>query len=76
MSQMLSVMVWIHGGYFLEGGGNIEQFGPEYLIQKENVIIVTFNYRLGIFGKRSLSFLTLSNHLINLYSSPSENKDF
>ena len=40
-------MVWIHGGYFT--GGSSDQFGGEYLLDK-NVLLVTMNYRLGIFG--------------------------
>ncbi|GLG95959.1 Esterase FE4 [Gryllus bimaculatus] len=43
------VMVWIHGGGFEMGSGDSNTYGPEYLVN-ENVVIVTFNYRLGIFG--------------------------
>ena len=42
----LDVMVWIHGGGFQFGSGNAFLYGPDYLIP-ENVIVVTFNYRLG-----------------------------
>ncbi|XP_038219763.1 esterase FE4-like [Zerene cesonia] len=45
----LPVMVYIHGGGFVCGRGNSEQYGPEFLI-KHNVILVTINYRLGILG--------------------------
>lgn len=44
------VMVWIHGGAFLCGSGNDMHFGPDYLLRKD-VVLVTFNYRLGVFGK-------------------------
>lgn len=63
MSKLLSVMVWIHGGTFFEGTGNYEQFGPEYLIRKGNVIIVTLNYRLGIYGKRFMFSFLLNRSL-------------
>ncbi|XP_030030744.2 juvenile hormone esterase [Manduca sexta] len=45
----LPVMVWIHGGGFVQGGGNRELYSPEFLI-KHDVIIVSINYRLGPYG--------------------------
>uniref|UniRef100_A0A3F2YWM3 carboxylesterase n=1 Tax=Anopheles epiroticus TaxID=199890 RepID=A0A3F2YWM3_9DIPT len=45
----LPVMVFIHGGAFKYGSGNSDCYSPEYLLQ-QNVIIVTFNYRLGPLG--------------------------
>ena len=42
-------MVWIHGGHFLEGNSNSKIYGPEYLLDRD-VLLVTLNYRLGIFG--------------------------
>lgn len=44
------VMVFIHGGGFYSGSARTDMYGPDYLMQKD-VILVTFNYRLGIFGK-------------------------
>lgn len=41
------VMIFIHGGFFESGSANI--YGPEKLMDK-GVILVTFNYRLGILG--------------------------
>ncbi|XP_044266039.1 juvenile hormone esterase-like isoform X1 [Tribolium madens] len=49
------VMVWIHGGGFLHDSNRREMYGPEYLIT-EDVVIVSVNYRLGVFG-----FLSLEN---------------
>lgn len=46
-------MFWIHGGGFSEWSGNDQLFGPDFLVE-QNVIVVTFNYRLGIFGFLSL----------------------
>ncbi|KAF5273121.1 hypothetical protein FQA39_LY07611 [Lamprigera yunnana] len=43
------VMVWIYGGAFITGGSSSSLYGPEFLITKE-VVIVTFNYRGGLFG--------------------------
>ena len=45
-------MVWIHGGGF-EIGSAYDQ-GPQYLMDTENVIIVSVNYRLGPLGFMSL----------------------
>ncbi|KAF2888376.1 hypothetical protein ILUMI_17796 [Ignelater luminosus] len=46
---LLPVMVFIHYGGFFAGTGNSDYLGPEYFMDK-NVILVTFNYRLGVFG--------------------------
>ncbi|CAL8125605.1 unnamed protein product [Orchesella dallaii] len=42
------VMAWIHGGGFTFGDG-FQYYGPRYFMD-EDVILVTFNYRLGVFG--------------------------
>jgi juvenile-hormone esterase len=48
-TALLPVMVFIHWGGFLAGRGTSDYFGPEYIMDKD-VILVTFNYRLGVFG--------------------------
>ncbi|XP_043235654.1 juvenile hormone esterase-like [Amphibalanus amphitrite] len=45
----LPVMVWVHGGGFISGSGDDDIFGVDYLLD-EDVVVVTFNYRLGVFG--------------------------
>lgn len=45
----LPVLFWIHGGGFQFGNGNAFLYGPDYLLP-ENIVIVTFNYRLGALG--------------------------
>uniref|UniRef100_A0A336MR08 carboxylesterase n=1 Tax=Culicoides sonorensis TaxID=179676 RepID=A0A336MR08_CULSO len=47
--KKLPVMFWIHGGAFNAGSGNSDLYSPEYLVQKE-VVVVTINYRLGPLG--------------------------
>lgn len=43
------VMVWIHGGGFVNGGSSPAVFdGSEFA--RQGVVLVTFNYRLGRFG--------------------------
>lgn len=49
-STTLPVMVWIHGGGFYLGSGNLGQHGADLLIENE-VIVVSLNYRLDLFGK-------------------------
>jgi carboxylesterase type B len=47
-SSKKSVMVWIHGGGYIIGSGTSYDGG--YLALTGDVIVVTINYRLGIFG--------------------------
>jgi carboxylesterase type B len=49
IKKLQPVIVFIHGGGFASGSGLTDCYGPDYLLQ-EDVILVTFNYRLGIFG--------------------------
>ncbi|PSN29437.1 Juvenile hormone esterase [Blattella germanica] len=51
-------MVWIHGGSFSFGSGNIDYSGFHYLVG-ENVVVVTINFRLNILG-----FLNLRNEKV------------
>ena len=43
------VMVWIHGGGFTRGSGSVATYDGENLAKK-GAIVVTVNYRMGIFG--------------------------
>jgi para-nitrobenzyl esterase len=45
----LPVMVWIHGGGFQAGAGAEPRHDGEALARK-GIVLVTINYRLGIFG--------------------------
>lgn len=45
----LPVMVYVHGGSFLTGSAAKTFYNGAYLAKKD-VVVVTFNYRLGIFG--------------------------
>lgn len=44
----MPVLVWIHGGGFFSGSAL--QYGPAHLV-KNNIIVVTIQYRLGSLGK-------------------------
>ncbi|XP_019497313.1 PREDICTED: bile salt-activated lipase [Hipposideros armiger] len=56
VSRNLPVMIWIYGGAFLMGAGHGANFLNNYLYDGEeiatrgNVIVVTFNYRVGPLG--------------------------
>jgi para-nitrobenzyl esterase len=47
--ERLPVMVWIHGGGFQAGAGPEPRHDGDPLARK-GVVVVTFNYRLGVFG--------------------------
>ncbi|MFX1298992.1 MAG: carboxylesterase/lipase family protein, partial [Promethearchaeota archaeon] len=44
------VMLWIHGGAFLFGGGTDPIYDGSNLARRGDVVVVTINYRLGSFG--------------------------
>ena len=44
-----AVMVFFHPGGFNAGSGDDDLFGPDFLIEKD-VILVTINFRLGVLG--------------------------
>lgn len=47
------VLFWIHGGAFTMGSAN--QYDGSVLAQQGDVVVVTVNYRLGLFGFLDLS---------------------
>ncbi|KAF9281667.1 hypothetical protein BGZ68_006504 [Mortierella alpina] len=46
----LPVMVYIHGGGFFGFAGSSAPFEPGNLVSRGGVVVVTFNYRLGMLG--------------------------
>ncbi len=50
------VLVWIHGGAFIAGTGSMPWYDGRSLARRGDVVVVTINYRLGVFG-----FLGTSN---------------
>ena len=50
-----SVVVMIHGGAFVAGNARDTLYGPDFLLSQDNVV-VTVQYRLGIFGFLNLGF--------------------
>jgi para-nitrobenzyl esterase len=45
---MRPVMVWIHGGAFVNGSGDI--YDGRWLVDRGDIVVVTLNYRLGALG--------------------------
>ena len=43
------VLVWIHGGGFVDGAGSLSSYDGVHLCRK-GVVVVTINYRLNVFG--------------------------
>ncbi len=46
--RRLPVMFWVHGGGFYSGSGRL--YDAQRMADKGDVVVVTFNYRLGVFG--------------------------
>ena len=47
--EPMPVMVWIHGGGYVNGSGNVARLNSPALAQ-DGVVLVTINYRLTLFG--------------------------
>ncbi len=45
-----AVVVWIHGGGFLGGTSTLKAYDPRILVAETELIFVSLNYRLNIFG--------------------------
>jgi len=63
-----AVMVWIHGGGYYAGAGDMNFYGPDHIVEKE-VVLVTLNYRLSALGRlftipACLSFRSADLHVI------------
>lgn len=69
---LMPVVVWVHGGSFTFGSGGVEECDPEYWMCRD-VVVVTFNYRLGVLGQYTLSVCLLfvswiQTTRVNLYA--------
>lgn len=51
------VMVYIHGGSYMEGTGNM--IDGSVLASYGNVIVITLNYRVGVLGKHLFIFSSI-----------------
>ncbi|TLG13815.1 carboxylesterase family protein [Nocardia cyriacigeorgica] len=44
------VLVWIHGGAYLAGGGAWNLYDATELVRETGIVVVSINYRLGVLG--------------------------
>jgi len=54
----LPVFIWIHGGGFEVGSSNIPMLDGQKLSEAGNIVVVNFNYRLGVLGFLALADLS------------------
>lgn len=59
--ERLPVMVWIHGGSYVTGSGDMEIFDPTRLVREQRVIVVAVTYRLGVLGYLRIGGTTPAN---------------
>lgn len=48
--ESLPVLVWIHGGSYVQGAGSQGWFDGAALAEALDSVVVTINYRVGVFG--------------------------
>lgn len=48
--ERVPVMVWLHGGSYTSGSGDLAIFDASALVRENRVIVVSVTYRLGLFG--------------------------
>ena len=56
-AEKKAVLFYIHGGSFYAGSGNEARYNGSKLAGREDVVVVTVNYRLGALGFLDFSFL-------------------
>lgn len=52
------VMFWIYGGAYVSGSGSQPLYRGDILAKRGDVVVVTMNYRLGVFGFLNLTEVT------------------
>lgn len=52
------VMFWIYGGAYVSGSGSQPLYRGDVLAKRGDVVVVTMNYRLGVFGFLNLTEVT------------------
>ncbi|MFM9376995.1 carboxylesterase family protein [Gordonia sp. VNK21] len=46
----LPVMVFVHGGSYVNGSADLPMYRPIRLVEEQQVVVVNMQYRLGLFG--------------------------
>ncbi|QWT23496.1 carboxylesterase family protein [Subtercola sp. PAMC28395] len=55
------VMVWIHGGAYVNGSGSGDIYDSARIVRDGDVIVVGVNYRLGVFGYLAIDGVAPAN---------------
>ncbi|KAL2686746.1 hypothetical protein Neosp_004287 [[Neocosmospora] mangrovei] len=45
-----AVLVWVHGGAYSFGSSRAPDYNGEYIADQTDVVLISINYRLGLFG--------------------------
>ena len=61
---LLPVVLWIPGGLFLTCAGSSPAFDGSKFARQQNVVVVTTNYRLGVFGGLFTNRSTFGNFML------------
>ncbi|RZK61686.1 MAG: carboxylesterase/lipase family protein, partial [Hymenobacter sp.] len=48
--ERLPVIVWVHGGSYVVGAGDLPLYDPVALVTEQRVVFVAVTYRLGLLG--------------------------
>ncbi|MBA2589865.1 MAG: carboxylesterase family protein [Alphaproteobacteria bacterium] len=59
------VLVWIHGGGYFDGASN--DYDPAKLVTRGKLVVVTFNYRLNLFGFMAHPAIDAEGHAFGNY---------
>ncbi|MBO1198535.1 carboxylesterase/lipase family protein [Staphylococcus simiae] len=59
------VIIYFYGGSFVNGHGSAELYNPEHVVDNHDIIIITFNYRLGALGFLDWSHFDSAYHSNN-----------
>jgi para-nitrobenzyl esterase len=49
-AEQLPVVVWVHGGSYVTGAGDLAIYDPAALVAEQRVVFVAVTYRLGLLG--------------------------
>jgi len=59
-TRLKPVLFFIHGGAFFHGAGSESYYNGAYLASMWDIVVVTINYRLGVFGFLDFSIINNS----------------
>ncbi|CCO33566.1 Acetylcholinesterase Short=AChE [Rhizoctonia solani AG-1 IB] len=65
-AQLLPVSVYIYGGSFDEGGTSIPAYEATNLVANQDIVVVTLNYRVTIFGNPNSPYLASKGGPVNV----------